>query len=109
EAEQDNEKNGLNGGGNKALTKIGAVMDEQIAIAEKARRRGQYLRHVSPLQSSNATRSLRATPIHCLRSSPPLSLKRIAHCASAKRTCSEMVNKFNRSFAKPGRVVRLLR
>jgi hypothetical protein len=64
EAHENHEKDGLNGSRNTKSTKLGTIVNEQIPVAEKTRRRGQYLRHVSPLQSSNATRSLRATPIH---------------------------------------------
>src|SRR5439155_19169769 len=34
--------------GNAKAAKLGSIMDEQIAIAENPRRRGQHLRHTDP-------------------------------------------------------------
>ncbi len=48
EAEQDDEENRLKRSGNTEAAKLGAVVDEQVAIAKQCRRRGQNLRHLIP-------------------------------------------------------------
>ena len=57
EPEHDQEEDGLEGRGNAESAKPGAIVDEQIAITEKPRRRGQHLRHIVPApKAPNAAR-----------------------------------------------------
>ena len=77
EPEQGNKKHRLKRCGNAKAAKLGPVMDEQIAIAENPRRRGQHLRHTDPAPPTARAES--ASPVSSRKGAPqPLPTRAVA-------------------------------
>ena len=73
-------KNSLDRGGKAEAAQLGAVVDEQVAIAEQCRRRGQYLRHLVPAPKLEPARQSAPRSIPVQKELPsPLPNPRIAH------------------------------
>ena len=96
-------------GGNAEAAKLRAVVDEEVAVAEQCRRRGQNLRHLIPAPQVRRAHAARCTDDPSqIRSSPaPRRITRIAHprAGSSETACGWLTNSTCR-FPLPGRVVR---
>ena len=107
ETEQRNEKHRLKRCGNTEATKLGAVMDEQIAIAKQARRCGQHLRHLIPAPPTGQARKNALPKSQIFKELP--SPRRRANCPAThwrQSHCFRMVNKFNLWIRGAGQIVR---
>ena len=105
QAEHDQKKHRLKRCRNPKAAELGAVMDEQVAVAKQARRYGQHLRHLIPLHHRRRTEARRRVP--SLKGAPqPLADARELPTASWRQQhCFRLVNEFNRLFRFAGRVV----
>src|SRR6476469_6509611 len=95
EAEEKNHKGNLGSRGNAKTAQLGAVMNEQVAIAKQCGRTYKNMGHYLPAPKLPTSAPKRAAPFHQCQELPSPKADSVAPAYRQPGECFEMVKEFN--------------